>query len=45
MTSAADNIDHEPSSTTSEDSFHGTGISLFQYSTKSNRDLEQNLKN
>ena len=27
---AADNIDHNPSSTTAIDSFHGTGISLFQ---------------
>ena len=31
FTSAAvDNIDHNPSSTTAHDSFHGTGISLFQ---------------
>ncbi|KAG0715633.1 hypothetical protein GWK47_011480 [Chionoecetes opilio] len=29
-TAAVDNIDHNPSSTTSTDSFHGTGISLFQ---------------
>ena len=27
---AADNIDHNPSSTTANDSFHGQGISLFQ---------------
>ena len=34
FTSAAlDNIDHDPSSTTAEDSFHGTGISLFQHHT------------
>lgn len=26
-----DNIDHNPSSTTAKDSFHGTGISLFQH--------------
>ena len=32
FTSAAvDNIDHNPSSTTSKESFHGTGISLFQH--------------
>ena len=32
FTSAAvDNIDHNPSSTTSTGSFHGTGISLFQH--------------
>ena len=30
-TSAIDNIDHNPSSTTAKDSFHGTGISLFQH--------------
>ncbi|GFR72474.1 hypothetical protein ElyMa_002114500 [Elysia marginata] len=27
---AADNIDHNPSSTTSTGPFHGTGVSLFQ---------------
>ncbi len=32
-TAAVDNIDHNPSSTTSKESFHGTGISLFQHST------------
>lgn len=31
-----DNIDHNPSSTTAKSSFHGTGISLFQFPTKSN---------
>ena len=30
---AIDNLDHNPSSTTSVNSFHGTGISLFQTST------------
>ncbi len=30
-TAAVDNIDHNPSSTTSKESFHGTGISLFQH--------------
>ena len=29
-TAAIDNIEHNPSSTTSHDSFHGTGIFLFQ---------------
>lgn len=28
---AYDNIDHNPSSTTSKESFHGTGISIFQH--------------
>lgn len=32
-TSAVDNIDHNPSSTTALGSFHGTGISLFQHPT------------
>ena len=41
ITAAGDNIDHNPSSKTSEDSFHGTGISLFQHPTKSNRGIEQ----
>ena len=30
-TAAVDNIDHNPSSTTATDSFHGTGISIMQY--------------
>jgi len=30
-TAAVDNLDHNPSSTTSTESFHGTGISLFQH--------------
>jgi len=30
-TAAVDNIDHNPSSTTAKDSFHGTGISLIQH--------------
>ena len=30
-----DNIDHNPSSTTSVSSFHGTGISIFQFPTES----------
>ena len=31
---ALDNIDHNPSSTTSQGSFHGTGISVFQFPTE-----------
>ena len=31
---ALDNLDHNPSSTTSVNSFHGTGISLFQFPTR-----------
>ena len=30
-TAAIDNIDHNPSSTTAKESFHGTGISLLQH--------------
>ena len=32
---AVDNIDHNPSSATSKDSFHGTGISLMQHQSQS----------
>jgi len=32
-TAAVDNLDHNPSSTTSTESFHGTEISLFQHPT------------
>ena len=31
--SAIDNLDHNPSSSTAKDSFHGTGISIFQFQT------------
>ena len=30
-TAAVDNVDHNPSSTSAQDPFHGTGISLFQH--------------
>ena len=40
-TAAIDSIDHNPSSKAAEESFHGTGISLFQHPTKSNHGLEQ----
>ena len=33
-TAAVDNIDHNPSSATTSDSLHGTGISLFQHRTQ-----------
>ena len=33
-TSAVDNIDHNPSSSTARGAFHGTGISLFQHPSK-----------
>ena len=33
---ALDNLDHNPSSTTATSSFHGTGISVFQFPTEGN---------
>lgn len=39
---ALDNLDHNPSSTTAKGSFHGTGISPFQYPTVSNFGEKQN---
>ena len=38
---AIDNIDHNPSATTSSGSFHGTGISLFQQPTPDIKGLPQ----
>ena len=35
-TAAVDNIDHNPTSRTAQDSFHGTGISLFQHPSAEN---------
>lgn len=35
-TAAVDNIDHNPTSATAHDSFHGTGISLFQHPSAEN---------
>lgn len=40
-TSAVDNIDHNPSSTTATGSLHGTAISLFQHVTKENQGQER----
>ena len=33
---ALDNVDHNPSSTTAQSSFHGTGISTIQFPTQDN---------
>lgn len=38
---ALDNLDHNPSSMTAVGSFHGTGISLFQFPTLSNLGVKQ----
>ena len=40
---AVDNIDHNPSSTTAKDSFHGTGNSLFQQPTVENPGTDRGL--
>lgn len=38
---ALDNIDHNPTSRTATSSFHGTGISMFQFPTVENPGLDQ----
>ena len=40
-TAAVDNIDHNPSSTTAKDSFHGTSLSLFQHPTLENQETDR----
>lgn len=42
-TAAVDNIDHNTSSTTSKESFHGTGISLFQHPTFESEGVDRNI--
>ena len=44
-TTGFDNLDHNPSSTTSHDSLHGTAISIIQHPTSNNHgaDREQNV--
>ena len=42
-TAAVDNIDHNPSSTSAHDSFHGTGISLFQHPDDSIPGVQRNV--
>ena len=42
-TSAIDNIDHNPSSTSAHDSFHGTGISIFQHRDDSNTGVQRSV--
>ena len=43
-TAAVDNIDHNPSSTTSKESFHGTGISLLQHPTVGGEGTDRNYE-
>lgn len=38
---AVDNIDHNPSSTSAHDAFHGTAVSLFQHPNKHNTGVRQ----
>ena len=40
-TSAVDNTDHDPTSTSSHTSFHGTGSSLFQHPDANHEGIEQ----
>ena len=40
-TAAVDNIDHNPTATTSKSSFHGTSISLFQHAASSGTQQEK----
>jgi hypothetical protein len=42
-TAAVDNIDHNPSSTSAHDSFHGTGISLFQHPSDAFTGVQRNV--
>ena len=42
-TFAVDNIDYNSSSTTSKESFHGTGISLFQHLKFDHEGVERNI--
>ncbi|KAL9954025.1 hypothetical protein ACROYT_G041513 [Oculina patagonica] len=41
---AIDNIDHNPSSTTAQGSFHGTGISLFQFPKQDSEVSQQEVQ-
>lgn len=40
-TAAIDNIDHNPTSSTAQESFHGTGISIFQHPRCESSGIEQ----
>ena len=40
---AVDNIDHNPSSTSAHDAFHGTALSLFQHPNKDNGGVPQHV--
>ena len=40
FTTALDNINHDPTATSAQGSFHGTGISIFQHSDTENHGTE-----
>lgn len=42
-TAAVDNVDHNPSSTTAKNSFHGTSISLFQHLSSEREGVSRNI--
>ena len=42
-TGSVDNIDHNPSSRTSKDSFHGTAISLTQHPSEENEGNDRGI--
>ena len=42
-TAAVDNIDHKPCATTSNDSFHGTAVSLIQHPSYTGEGVDQNI--
>ena len=42
-TAAVDNIDHNPSATTSKDSFHGTAISLIQHPSYTGEGVDRSI--
>ena len=42
-TAAVDNIDHNPGSTTSKESLHGAGISIFQHLTFEGEGVDRNI--
>ena len=42
-TGVVDNVDHDPSSTTAKDSFHGTRVSLVQHPSHKNGGIDRDI--
>ena len=42
-TGVVDNVDHDPSSTTAKDSFHGTRVSLVQHPSHTNGGIDRDI--